>query len=496
MQKIDQLTFTRFLAAIMVVFYHSAVSGAEVLPFNLFPVNHIVSSSGFSAVTYFFVLSGFIMSYAYYRPEDRFRFGAYWQARIARIYPVFIFSLILTLWYYREIFVKLLGPKLLANIFLVQAWIPKYALSFNIPAWSLSVEMFFYFLFPFMALLAIRIRPRTVIWISIIFWFISQIVHMTLLTLYMPKEQSTLLYNPLFHLDSFLLGMAGGIWFLSKAPRLRISRKVNLGLLISATLFVIALMMADSMNPGSLYFVDSGIFAPLFLVIILTISLDQTRLSILLRKPAFVLLGDASYSIYVLHIPVRWLLEEYVESHSTFLSQPYYFYYIYFLITVGVSVLAFKLIEAPSRTYLKDIFRRVFPLPPLFLWDLLVISISVVSSFILRLGPSVASRNNIYLFLTALVILLFVRTLAFGITRLYSKIDKPQIPIGTAKAVLWPVALGSMLGAALWFLLYRGGLLDSFSRSILLMEWFFSSVFVFLVHYRTLKRKQVTPSSA
>ncbi len=198
------------------------------------------------------------MAYAYYRPGERFRFGAYWQARIARIYPVFLFSLVITLWYYRDIFVKLLGPKLLANIFLVQAWIPRYAASFNIPAWSLSAEMFFYFLFPFLVLFARRLRPRTLIWISIGFWFCTQLIHMTLLTLYMPKAQLTLLYNPALHLNAFLLGMAGGIWYLSEAPRLQISQKVNLTLLTGALAAVIVLMMADAMYPEKLYFVDFG----------------------------------------------------------------------------------------------------------------------------------------------------------------------------------------------------------------------------------------------
>jgi hypothetical protein len=356
--------------------------------------------------------------------------------------------------------------------------------------------MFFYFLFPFLAILAARTRPRTVIWISIVFWFVSQLIHMTLLMLYMPAEQSTLLYNPVLHLDSFLLGMAGGIWFLSRPPDLHISQKVNLVLLIGSTVFVILLMVADSMNPGSLDFVDSGIFAPLFLIIILAISLDQTRLSTLFRKPALVLLGDASYSIYILHIPVRWLMEEFVANQNTFLSRPYFFYYGYFLITVGVSLLAFKLIEVPSRTYLRELFRRAFPLPPLFLWDVLVISISVVSSFALRLGPAVMTRQNIYLFFSALAILLFARTLTFAVTRLYAHGDRPALLMGTARDVLWRVALGTMLSAALWFLLHRAGLLSSFSRSILLMEWLFTSLFVFLVHYRTLKHKQATPSSA
>ena len=492
MRKINQLTFTRFFAAMMVVVYHS---GANVLPLTLFPLNRLVSNSGFTAVTYFFVLSGFIMAYAYYRPGERFRFGTYWQARIARIYPVFLFSLVITLWYYRDIFVKLLGPKLLANIFLVQAWIPKYSLSFNFPAWSLSVEMFFYLLFPFLALFAHHLRPRTLIWISIGFWLCSQIIHMTLLTLYMPKEQFTLLYNPALHLNAFLLGMAGGIWYLSEAPRLQISQKVNLTLLLGALGAVILLMMADAMYPDQLYFVDSGIFAPLFLIIILTISLDQTKLSELFRRPTFVLLGDASYSVYILHIPVRWMMEQYVRNSHPIFSNDYIYFYLYFFAVIGISILAFKWIEAPSRQFLRQFFNRAFPLPPLFVSDLLVVSIAVISSFLLRLGPSIMTRKNINLLLITLFILLLVRTVAFAVARLYGTLDKPAILLETAKVVLCSVGLGSILGGVLWFLLYKVGLLDTFSRSILLLEWFLSSLFVFLVHYLNLRRKRVTPSS-
>jgi peptidoglycan/LPS O-acetylase OafA/YrhL len=499
MQKIDQLTFTRFVAAMLVVIYHSA---ANVLPFTLFPINYFIASSGFTAVAYFFVLSGFIMAYAYYQPEGKFRFGAYAQARIARIYPVYLFSLLVTLWYYREIVVHLFDRKLLANVLMVQAWIPRYALSFNVPAWSLSVEAFFYLLFPFLALFASRIRPRTLVWISVIFWFVSQVVHMTLLHLYMPEERFILLYNPLVHLDSFLLGMAGGVWYLSEAPRLQVSPKVNLGLLGGAALAAIALMIVDAMNPGSFYLVDSGFFAPLFLIIVLTVALDRTRLSAILRKPFFVLLGDASYSLYILHVPVRWLLEQYTEGSDVALSYPYIYYYGYYFLILAVSILTFKLIEAPSRKLLREVFRRAFPPPQLFLWDLLAIVISIAASFFLRLGPALVVgpaalvRKNIHLFVTAFIILLFARTIAFAIIRLYAKTSMPVSFIKTAGIVVGSVSLGSLLGGILWFLFYKIGFLESFSRSILLMEWSFSCVSVFLAHYSSLKRRQVAPSSA
>ncbi len=47
-------------------------------------------TSGPTAVGYFFLLSGFVMALAYYRPGADFNFQNYWLSRFSRIQPVYI----------------------------------------------------------------------------------------------------------------------------------------------------------------------------------------------------------------------------------------------------------------------------------------------------------------------------------------------------------------------------------------------------------------------
>src|SRR5207247_2593909 len=108
-------------------------------------------------VSFFFVLSGFILTYVY---GDLRRDGwrRYFAARIGRIWPAH-----LALFAYVVVALPLEQrtppgsnhlPNALANVFLVQAWMPDFRFigAFNNVSWSLSVEVFFYLLFPLLIL--------------------------------------------------------------------------------------------------------------------------------------------------------------------------------------------------------------------------------------------------------------------------------------------------------------------------------------------------------
>jgi peptidoglycan/LPS O-acetylase OafA/YrhL len=148
---IPQLNALRFLAAILVVVFHF---GRWSQPFN-------TSLSGYSmtmnlAVSFFFVLSGFIMVIIY-KNLKTFSWSGLWsfyKKRARRIFPLYIIALILVS---VECFlIKNVTPQgfslkyFFENLFFLQSWIPKDALTLNFPGWSLSVEMFFYLLFPFL----------------------------------------------------------------------------------------------------------------------------------------------------------------------------------------------------------------------------------------------------------------------------------------------------------------------------------------------------------
>src|SRR5690242_17272289 len=91
----DQLTFTRFVAAVTVVYYHY---GQGLFPFDHKWIDQLFLVGNIS-VSYFYALSGFIMTVVYYKDQcSSFRKVKYWQARFARIYPLYVIALIWSMW--------------------------------------------------------------------------------------------------------------------------------------------------------------------------------------------------------------------------------------------------------------------------------------------------------------------------------------------------------------------------------------------------------------
>nr|WP_314266237.1 acyltransferase [uncultured Moellerella sp.] len=166
------LTSIRFFAAIFVLFSHLSYFSATSL--SVFYVKE-----GFIGVTLFFILSGFVLAYSY---EDRFKkkkttIFSFYSARIARIYPLHILTLILALPFFLINSPDFLS--LLSNVFLLQAFIPNdsYYFSLNAPSWSISVEMLFYLLFP----LLIRFKASFLISITIILILIKIVLSVSII---------------------------------------------------------------------------------------------------------------------------------------------------------------------------------------------------------------------------------------------------------------------------------------------------------------------------
>ena len=91
-----------------------------------------------------------------YWHKDKVSFLSYMQKRFARIYPVtFLAAFLLLCFKMMEFFLfpeksDLSITDFFLGISLQQAWIPAKAMSFNTPAWSITVEWFFYLCFPFL----------------------------------------------------------------------------------------------------------------------------------------------------------------------------------------------------------------------------------------------------------------------------------------------------------------------------------------------------------
>ncbi|MCB1639097.1 MAG: acyltransferase [Thiothrix sp.] len=358
--KLDHLTFTRYLAAMTVLFFHF---GGDVFPATVDWLAPVIMS-GPTAVTYFFMLSGFIMAIAYYHPQTvagapRFSPGKYWQARVARVYPIYLVVVLLMTAANLDADGK--DPvAVLLNLTMLQAWVPGYALSINSPNWSLSVEAFFYMIFPLLLAAVHRQHGRYLLWLTVIIWLVTQLVQIRLHNLPAYEVHTPLhdfiYYFPLMHLNLFLSGFLTGVWFCDgKLDRL--ARGWNGLALLLCTLAIILMLMLETRIETALGFLidyNNGLLSPLFLLLIVLIAHNRGALARVFSMPLPLLLGEASYSLYLLQRPVYGVYDRTLGQWLP-LDKQLHFYLFVVLLTI-TAIISFKLIETPLRRYINGFY--------------------------------------------------------------------------------------------------------------------------------------------
>ena len=215
-KKLDALTSLRFFAAAIVVLHHSIENlkiGTDFLAF--LPT--------LQAVSFFFILSGFILTYVYRNFDAHGSIRRFFIARIARIWPLHGAMLLLTLVLLPGCFLplasgteplKLFWMPLFANLCLVQSWVPlsKYYFSFNAVSWSISVEAGFYLFFPLL-LAGVR-RNCILVWLTTLlftFAIASVLGYLSSTSVGVINSETIagiIQYNPLSRIFEFISGMA------------------------------------------------------------------------------------------------------------------------------------------------------------------------------------------------------------------------------------------------------------------------------------------------
>ena len=356
--KLDQLTFTRYIAALTVVFFHFGQQA--------FPATHAwwhpVVTAGPIAVSYFFVLSGFIMAVAYYQPNAQslaFNKSKYWLARFARIYPVYLLALVLMI----LANLKTDGRDPLAiglSLSMLQAWIPGYAMVLNSPGWSLSVEALFYLSFPFLLYFVQRKGIKTLALLTLVAWLSTQGLQILLHNSPSYEAKGSLhqfiYYHPLMHLSTFMLGLTVGISFCHGKFK-QLDQAWN-GLAISLLTLLVILFLAYETQLeqylGILIDYNNGLIAPLFLAILVLLAVNTGWTNRLMSLPFLVLLGEASYSLYILQRPAYGIYDR-VLGQWLPLDANLHYYLFAILLTVA-SILSFKYMETPLRRLINSYY--------------------------------------------------------------------------------------------------------------------------------------------
>jgi peptidoglycan/LPS O-acetylase OafA/YrhL len=352
------LSSLRFFAAYAVFTYH-------LLPYVM-GVNYVSLPQFFTrllecayvGMPFFFVLSGFVLYHAYRSriPKGTRAIGIFFGRRFARLAPFFYLSLAIgALTVASRPHLALYGA---INLAFLNAWLPS-SLVFNYPSWSVSVEAFCYLAFPFLMPAVVKLtRPQA--WLLAALAFAAgAAVQLVGVTLYPdlwlwpwvpgtvnPAVPEFFSVTPLAHLPSFLFGVA-----LARIHELTPplpGRRADL-LLAGAALAVVALLEFGPRWPFVM--ITSFLFLPLHAALLLGGAGIRGKGFRWLESSWAVELGESTYVLYVLHMPLYGIWSSVFPAAAPILTGA-----IFLLGVPILSVALHRWLEIPARDFLNRCF--------------------------------------------------------------------------------------------------------------------------------------------
>lgn len=287
----------RGLCALSVVLFHLHVPGT-ITELNFFRNAHLF-------VEFFFVLSGFVLFHTYKNAFNNYHdFSPFIIKRIFRLYPLHFFMLTLFIifecgkWYAETKGFNFNGhafsgrnalKEVLPNLLLLQSWLNQAEpLSFNGPSWSISAELYVYMLF---AVILISSRKFSVSLFALISGFSFFALAMNL----------DILNNNILRVCSCFFAGILAYYVYQQILSYSLSKQI-LTLLEGLGLFMIVVLLNSNIK-------HQGVLASIwFCMVIIVYSLEGGFFSSLLKHSFFMRLGKLSYSIYMIHFAVIFLL--------------------------------------------------------------------------------------------------------------------------------------------------------------------------------------------
>lgn len=346
--RFESLTGLRFVAAALVFMSHvgpTAYFANQSINMNIF---RIFSHAGTAAVSFFFILSGFVMTLSA-RPGDTP--GRFIRRRFVKIFPNHLVTFVFAALLFHYAFTLSRG---IPNLFLLHAWVPRVETFFSVDpvSWTLSCELLFYLSFPFIYPLLSRIRPQR-LWLSaavtvggiVALWVIASNVLPDNPPLSFPPlpvglyEYWFVYIFPPVRLLEFVLGIIIARIVLS-------GRWIRVGMAPCALLVLGAYALTD--QAPALLSLTVIMVVPLALLVGATGWTDLTGQPSILRNRVGIWFGEISFAFYLVHILILagsrfWL------GRTNFFSVPQAIGLIVlaFAASVLASWLMYRLVERP-----------------------------------------------------------------------------------------------------------------------------------------------------
>lgn len=348
---LKSLTGIRCIAAFWVVLFHLS----SLITF----IKNPVFSVGWIGVDLFFILSGFIISYNYTEKFKRFDLNNYLNflwLRLARMYPVHIFTLLIVVLLYSVMVITgktIKTPEtfyfvdLIKHIFLVQAWGFGGIESWNDVSWSISTEWFAYILFPLITSFVLMFKKKENI-------LIMSLILLPIMITYFIISFDNPEINRFNSIVKILFEFTTGC-FLCRLYNNKQLSNINWKVInnIIPLLLVISIYMIFNFNIGKFGNLPYLLMTPLFATFILGLAYEDNKY---LSNKIMLYWGEVSYSVYMTHSVVFMILRQFLKiNNETSFFTKILFLFIYLSAVIVVSKLTYEFIETPARRRMRNL---------------------------------------------------------------------------------------------------------------------------------------------
>ena len=364
------LSFLRFPLAIWVVFHHT-FNADNLINFNNLPKPiQILSNTGSMAPTIFFILSGFVIYNCLLGGKTKFYYN-----RFITIIPLYLISTLIIFSTmqknYLELFMNLLG----LNTFTYgESWF-----SINGPMWSLSLEIYFYLLAPFIFKMINKFN------INFIVVYVIQVIFLLVINQIWGAERAFhyTYHNLFYQLLNFTIGMLIGkffhLQFKSKSSSTQ-SFKVKI---LASTTFLLGVYLSGTISIEILKY--GVLITPGAAILIYTLAYSGMNSSKKMKVASKI--GNAAFPIYIMH----WIFIGYIRYFIGGSSN--YLFFKFLGICIFLTLIALN-VNRYFINFLK--FRTKFAFMNLVPFIIFILSIFVTQNYSSFISPN-NFKSNIYL---------------------------------------------------------------------------------------------------
>lgn len=318
-------------------------------------------SGGNFGVSFFFLLSGFLLAYKYYGCITSVDFKYSYNFTVSRIKKFYPLHIITVMFFIPNYFISYFAnpiievPLLLSNIFLIKSYIPwdLAYFSYNAPSWFLSTLLLLYFITPcllkyiHMYIDKYNQKILKVVLLAVTIYIIGVII----LTLNKVDNQYIKWYiyiSPFFRIIDFSIGILAGIFIVYTKKLIKDNKNINIFVfsileILSILIFLIAYKNRFSVDK----FFRFGIYwIPFLLIIVIVFAFERGIISKIISNKGMIFLASISFEFFLIHNVVLHFI-----TRSVLINTPILACILGFIISILIST-TIKKMDINNKFYM------------------------------------------------------------------------------------------------------------------------------------------------